>query len=408
MYSTPFEFKFLACGRAPSAGGWSLCTLCGGFFCGDHLVVRKGVATCESCAMKRGAREAASGVSAADEDRVVSLLCADVEATIGPGHNDPIVEAAARRRLYVGDPAGYVDAVVDDVQQYFHDAFVDTTWPTCPHHRTITRGFGRLVALRTIKLPSPSWAACLRLRRKTPATKSVGRRARAARCGKCRQHVSTSQEFSRFSVTIISSMCLRSGADRRSNSLIPARRWRDACDLLLQGLGVPQRGRGTTIAPDAGRRFSEPPMSVLGMSRRSYSRNNAVLAGIWVRRQVGGCVLAVRSLPCELALIRPNPRSDSGRDEALPRLQARYRAPAGTNCDDQDADLFRGADYVPWALWVQRCSLAGIVTRLGCSLVAVLGWREPGCVRSLVPLSRFGTIATFRDLAEVIAGERQT
>jgi len=33
------------------------------------------------------------------------------------------------------DPvAAYVDGVVDDVQQYFHAALVDTTWPACPHH----------------------------------------------------------------------------------------------------------------------------------------------------------------------------------------------------------------------------------------------------------------------------------
>jgi hypothetical protein len=24
--------------------------------------------------------------------------------------------------------------VVDDVQQWLHDAFVDTSWPTCPDH----------------------------------------------------------------------------------------------------------------------------------------------------------------------------------------------------------------------------------------------------------------------------------
>jgi hypothetical protein len=134
VYSTPFEFKCSACGREPTADGWNLCALCGALFCGDHLVVEKGVATCESCATERERRQASSGVSAADEDRVVSLLRADVEATIGLGHDEPIVEAAARRRLYVSDSARYVGEVVDEVQQYFHDAFVDTTWPSCPYH----------------------------------------------------------------------------------------------------------------------------------------------------------------------------------------------------------------------------------------------------------------------------------
>lgn len=134
MFSVPFEFKCSACGRQPTAAGWSLCALCGGFFCSDHLVVKKGVATCESCAVVRAKREASSGVSAADEDRLVLLLRADVEATIGPGHDEAIVEAAARHRLHAANPAWYVDQVVDDVQQYFHDTFVDTTWPSCPHH----------------------------------------------------------------------------------------------------------------------------------------------------------------------------------------------------------------------------------------------------------------------------------
>src|SRR5215210_2245514 len=74
------------------------------------------------------------GPSAEDEARVVSLLRADVEATIGPGHDGAIIEAAARRRLSADVPAPYVGDVVDDVQQYFHDACVDTAWPACPHH----------------------------------------------------------------------------------------------------------------------------------------------------------------------------------------------------------------------------------------------------------------------------------
>jgi hypothetical protein len=75
-----------------------------------------------------------SGVSADDEARVVSLLHADIETSIGVGHDDVIIEAAARRRLFGNDPAQYVDDVVNDVQQYVHDAFLDTTWPSCPYH----------------------------------------------------------------------------------------------------------------------------------------------------------------------------------------------------------------------------------------------------------------------------------
>jgi hypothetical protein len=134
MFSVPFEFKCSSCGREPTATGWSLCALCGGYFCSDHLVVKKGVSTCESCAVEREQRETPGGVSAEDETRVVSLLRADVQATIGSGHDEAIIETAARRRLYADVPAQYVCDVVDDVQQYFHDAFVDTTWPACPFH----------------------------------------------------------------------------------------------------------------------------------------------------------------------------------------------------------------------------------------------------------------------------------
>jgi hypothetical protein len=134
VLSVPFEFKCSACGREPTAVGGSLCALCGGFFCSDHLVVKKHVSTCESCAVEREQREASGRASAEDEARVVSLLRADVEATIGPGHDEAIIEAAARRRLYADVPVQYVGDVVDDVQQYFHDAFVDTSWPACPYH----------------------------------------------------------------------------------------------------------------------------------------------------------------------------------------------------------------------------------------------------------------------------------
>jgi len=119
VFSAPFDFKCSACGREPTAAGWSLCALCGGFFCSDHLVVKKGVATCESCAVERERLEASSGVSTGDEDLVVELIRADVEATIGPGHDESIVEAAARHRLHAGDPVRYVNRVVDDVPAVF-------------------------------------------------------------------------------------------------------------------------------------------------------------------------------------------------------------------------------------------------------------------------------------------------
>jgi hypothetical protein len=73
-------------------------------------------------------------LSDADEARVVRLLSQDVAATLGPGHDEVIRETASRVRTFRDEPADYVDKVVEDVQQAFHDDFVDTTWPSCPTH----------------------------------------------------------------------------------------------------------------------------------------------------------------------------------------------------------------------------------------------------------------------------------
>ena len=76
----------------------------------------------------------APGPPSDEEARVVSLLRGDVEATIGPGYERAVIAVAARRRRHGAVPTQYVRDVVDDVQQYFHDERVDTTWPACPHH----------------------------------------------------------------------------------------------------------------------------------------------------------------------------------------------------------------------------------------------------------------------------------
>jgi hypothetical protein len=69
-----------------------------------------------------------------DEANVIALLERDVEATLGHGHGDVIRKETQNSRKYVTDPAYYVDKVVEDVQQYFHDCRIDITWPACPRH----------------------------------------------------------------------------------------------------------------------------------------------------------------------------------------------------------------------------------------------------------------------------------
>lgn len=73
-------------------------------------------------------------VSDADQGRICRLLLQDIEATIGPGYEAVVSENAINVRTFVDSPAAYREKLVEDVQQYFHDCFVDTTWPTCPRH----------------------------------------------------------------------------------------------------------------------------------------------------------------------------------------------------------------------------------------------------------------------------------
>ena len=73
-------------------------------------------------------------VTDADETRVLRLLNQDVAATIGPGYEGSILDAGAHVRTRRDDPREYVEKVVEDVQQRFHDLFIDTSWPACPLH----------------------------------------------------------------------------------------------------------------------------------------------------------------------------------------------------------------------------------------------------------------------------------
>jgi len=75
-------------------------------------------------------------VSERDQAHIVQLLLLDVQATVGPEHEAVIRQHAANVGAFVDDPVRYRDKLVEDVQQHFHDCFVDTTWPTCPRHLT--------------------------------------------------------------------------------------------------------------------------------------------------------------------------------------------------------------------------------------------------------------------------------
>jgi hypothetical protein len=79
-------------------------------------------------------KEATNPVSLGDEARVVALLSADLEGTVGPGYRSTVEEAAARILEFAESPDDFETRVVEDVQQTLHDTFVDTAWPRCPDH----------------------------------------------------------------------------------------------------------------------------------------------------------------------------------------------------------------------------------------------------------------------------------
>jgi hypothetical protein len=81
-------------------------------------------------------------ITPADEARAVALLTQDVEVTIGVGHDDLIRGEASTRREFFNEPDTidvdsneYLEKVAEEIQEYFHDLYVDTTWPECPFHR---------------------------------------------------------------------------------------------------------------------------------------------------------------------------------------------------------------------------------------------------------------------------------
>jgi hypothetical protein len=65
--------------------------------------------------------------------RVLSLLRQDLHATLGADH-EAVVSHLAAIAWEITGPRGFAQKIVDDVQEYVHDTFVNSTWPTCPRH----------------------------------------------------------------------------------------------------------------------------------------------------------------------------------------------------------------------------------------------------------------------------------
>jgi hypothetical protein len=73
-------------------------------------------------------------ISNAQQSSIVERLVHDVAATLGRGHETIIRHHAINLARFVDDPDCYRKRLVEEVQQYIHDCFIDTTWPRCPDH----------------------------------------------------------------------------------------------------------------------------------------------------------------------------------------------------------------------------------------------------------------------------------
>src|SRR5689334_11802196 len=71
---------------------------------------------------------------------VVDALVDDVAASLGCGVDvatDAVLAEALSILSWMDDDLGdafFARKLGDDLQQYLHDRFVDTTWPACPDH----------------------------------------------------------------------------------------------------------------------------------------------------------------------------------------------------------------------------------------------------------------------------------
>ena len=68
------------------------------------------------------------------DDAVARLLSRDVATTLGAGYESLVQACASGARDFIDEADWYARHVVEEVQQYFHDMRIDTTWPACPRH----------------------------------------------------------------------------------------------------------------------------------------------------------------------------------------------------------------------------------------------------------------------------------
>jgi hypothetical protein len=68
-------------------------------------------------------------------DDVIDLIAPDLVATLGWTVDQAKEVLATAGTVYEQDPELVAVQVAEEVQQWLHDSFLDTSWPSCPSHR---------------------------------------------------------------------------------------------------------------------------------------------------------------------------------------------------------------------------------------------------------------------------------
>ena len=68
-------------------------------------------------------------------DDVIHLIAPDLVATLGWTVDQAREVVATAGTVYEQDPELVAFQVAEEVQQWLHDSFLDTSWPPCPSHR---------------------------------------------------------------------------------------------------------------------------------------------------------------------------------------------------------------------------------------------------------------------------------
>jgi hypothetical protein len=84
--------------------------------------------------LARGLDELETPQAPPPED-VIDLIAADLVATLGWTLHQAREVVATAGTVYEQDPELVAFQVAEEVQQWLHDSFLDTSWPPCPSHR---------------------------------------------------------------------------------------------------------------------------------------------------------------------------------------------------------------------------------------------------------------------------------